>query len=260
MSAVTGIRPGLFAGKHVVITGAGRGIGAAIAGYLLADGATVFAHLGREGSREHWVFPSAGSESAGLTTCCGDLSDEKQVKSIAKLATDKLGHIDVLINNAGINPIYGPIEEAPSTVFDKLININVKAIWALSNFCLPHMKKNGGSIINSSSVEGLHPGFGLGLYSMSKAAVLMLTKNQAKEWGKYGVRSNAICPGLVKTKLSQALWSNEKMLSHLENNIPAGRMAMPEEMTGLALLLASDAGSYMTGGVYTADGGYLLAG
>ena len=88
----------------------------------------------------------------------------------------------------------------------------------------------------------------------------MLTKNQAKEWGKYGIRSNAICPGLIKTKFSEALWKNENLLNRIENNIPAGRMAMPEEMTGLALLLASDAGSYMTGGVYTADGGYLLAG
>ena len=88
----------------------------------------------------------------------------------------------------------------------------------------------------------------------------MLTKNQAKEWGKYGVRSNAICPGLVKTKLSAALWQNEKLVKKLESTLPSGRMAMPNEMAGLAVLLASSAGSYMTGGIYTADGGYLIAG
>ena len=88
----------------------------------------------------------------------------------------------------------------------------------------------------------------------------MLTKNQAKEWGRYGVNANAICPGLIKTKFSAALWTNEKMLNKLEKSIPSGRMGMPEEMVGLACLLASDAGNYMTGGVYTADGGYMIAG
>ena len=141
------------------------------------------------------------------------------------------------------------------------MNVNVKAIWALSNLCLPEMqKRGGGSIINISSVEGIHPGFGLGLYSVSKAAVIMLSKNQAKEWGKHGIRVNAFCPGLVKTKLSQALWTNEKLMAKMEKMLPSGRMAMPEEMTGLAVLLASEAGSYMTGGVYVNDGGYLIAG
>lgn len=87
----------------------------------------------------------------------------------------------------------------------------------------------------------------------------MLTKNQAKEWGKYGVRSNALCPGLIKTKFSQALWSNEKLLGHLENQLPSGRMGTVEEMAGVAMMLASDAGSYCTGSVFTADGGYLIA-
>ena len=118
----------------------------------------------------------------------------------------------------------------------------------------------GGSIVNIASVEGMHPGAGLGLYSTSKAAMIMLTKNQAKEWGKYGVRSNVLCPGLIKTKFSAALWTNEKLLNKLEKTIPSGRIGMPEEMAGLAVLLASDAGAYMTGGVYTADGGYLVAG
>ena len=123
------------------------------------------------------------------------------------------------------------------------------------------MKSSGnGSIINVASVEALTPGMGLGLYSTSKAAILMLTKNQAKEWGKYGVRANAICPGLIKTKFSSALWQNEKLLSKLERSIPSGRMGQPEEMSGIACLLASDAGSYMTGGVYTADGGYMISG
>jgi len=141
------------------------------------------------------------------------------------------------------------------------MDINVKAPWRLSNLVLPHLQAHkNGSIINIASVEALTPGFGLGLYSTSKAALLMLTKNQAKEWGQHGIRVNAICPGLIKTKFSAALWQNEKMLNKLEKSVPSGKMGMPEEIVGLASLLASNAGSYMTGGVYTADGGYMIAG
>ena len=88
----------------------------------------------------------------------------------------------------------------------------------------------------------------------------MLTKNQAKEWGQYGIRANAICPGLIQTKFSAALWTNEKLLNKVQKTIPSGRMGQPEEMVGIAALLASNAGAYMTGGVYTADGGYMIAG
>ena len=98
---------------------------------------------------------------------------------------------------------------------------------------------------------------GLGIYSITKAAVIMLTQVQAKEWGKHGVRSNAICPGLIKTKFSSALWKNEAILNQIKNQLPAGRVAEPIEMSGLAVYLASPAASYSTGGVYTADGGHM---
>ena len=140
------------------------------------------------------------------------------------------------------------------------MNVNVKAPWLLSNLAQAHMKVHGGSIVNISSVEGIHPGFRLGLYSMTKAALIMMTKNQAKEWGRYGIRSNAVCPGLIKTKFSESLWSNEKLVAGYEQMVPLRRMAEPDEMAGLVMLLASDAGSYMTGGVYVADGGYLISG
>ena len=120
-------------------------------------------------------------------------------------------------------------------------------------------KRGGGSIIHISSVEGLKPSFGLGLYSVSKAALIMLTQNQAKEWGADGIRSNAICPGLIKTKFSAAIWKNDALLNQIQNHIPAGRMATPDEMAGFALFLASDASSYCTGGIYTADGGHMIS-
>jgi dehydrogenase/reductase SDR family protein 4 len=127
------------------------------------------------------------------------------------------------------------------------MNVNVKAAFAMSNLCFPHLKeKKEGAIINIASVEGLKPSLGLGVYSVTKAALIMLTQVQAKEWGKHGIRSNAICPGLIQTKFSKALWENEALLNQVEH-----------EMTGLAVYLASPAGSYSTGGIYTADGGHM---
>jgi NAD(P)-dependent dehydrogenase (short-subunit alcohol dehydrogenase family) len=141
------------------------------------------------------------------------------------------------------------------------MNINVKAPWDLANKCLDSMKyRKGGSIINISSIEGEHPGFGLSLYSTSKAAISMLTKNQAKEWGRYGIRANAICPGLIQTKFSSALWNDEKVMHHINKKLPLGRMGQPEEIASVALLLASEAGSYITGSLQVADGGFLISG
>lgn len=246
-------------GKVAIITGSSKGIGEAMALTLAEAGAKVVISSRKQEAVDAVAatFKAQGLEAIGIACHVGD-SDQRQ--ALVEKTIAAYGRIDILINNAAINPIFGPVEDASEDAFDKIMNVNVKAVWHLSNLCLPYLKDGGGSIINISSVEGLHPGFGLGLYSVSKAAVLMLTKNQAKEWGRHGIRANAICPGLVKTKLSEALWQDEKLLHKLEKHLPLSRMAQPEEMTGLALLLASEAGSYMTGGVYTADGGYLIGG
>ena len=186
------------------------------------------------------------------------VGDQKQRIKLVEKTTKKFGKIDILVNNAAINPVYESIENMSNEVYDKIFNVNVKAIFDLSNLCFPFLKKEkSGSIINIASVEGLKPSLGLGVYSVTKAAVIMLTKVQAKEWGKYGIRSNAICPGLIKTKFSKALWENQALLNQVKNELPAGRVAEPEEMIGLALYLASSAGSYSTGGIYTADGGHM---
>lgn len=247
-------------GKVAIVTGSSKGIGEAIARGLAEHGAKVVISSRKQESVDEVVeqFKKDGLEAVGIACHVGKA---EQREALVKNTIEHYGGVDILVNNAAINPVFGPIEQADDIVFDKLMDVNVKAPWALSNLALPSMKeRGGGSIINVSSVEGMHPGMGLGLYSVSKAAILMLSKNQAKEWGKYGIRSNVLCPGLIKTKLSSALWQNEGLLKHLENNIPSGRIGMPDEMAGLVVLLASDAGAYMTGGVYTADGGYLIAG
>ena len=246
--------------KIAIITGSSKGIGKAIAKGLAEQGAQVIISSRDQNACDEVAreFANLGLKAVGIAC---HIANEEQRKSLVDRVIAAFGRIDILVNNAAINPVFGPIEDVDPAIFDKIMDVNVKAPWSLSNLVLPHFKAhNSGSIINIASVEALTPGFGLGLYSTSKAAILMLTKNQAKEWGQYGVRANAICPGLIKTKFSSALWTNEKMLTKLEKSIPSGRMGMPEEMVGLACLLASDAGSYMTGGVYTADGGYMIAG
>lgn len=247
-------------GKVAIITGSSKGIGKAIAKGLAQNGAKVVISSRNQEACNTVVqdFKAENLEAVGIACHIGV---EKDRVNLIDKTVKTFGGIDILVNNAAINPVYGPIEEVDPAIFDKIIDVNVKAPWVLSNLVLPYMKeKQKGSIINIASVEALTPGFGLGLYSTSKAALLMLTKNQAKEWGQYGINANAICPGLIQTKFSAALWKNEKLLKTLEKSIPSGRMGQPEEITGLACLLASDAGSYMTGGVYTADGGYMIAG
>ena len=247
-------------GKVAIVTGSSKGIGKAIAKGLSQMGADVVISSRNQEACDTVVseFENEGLKAVGIACHIGK---EEQRKNLVDTVVKKLGRIDILVNNAAINPVYGPIENVEPEIFDKIMEVNVKAPWALSNLVLPHMQSNKkGSIINIASVEALTPGFGLGLYSTSKAALLMLTKNQAKEWGQHGVNVNAICPGLIQTKFSAALWTNEKLLGKLEKSIPSGRMGQPEEMIGLACLLASEAGSYMTGGVYTADGGYMIAG
>ncbi|MCH3881019.1 MULTISPECIES: SDR family NAD(P)-dependent oxidoreductase [Tenacibaculum] len=247
-------------GKVAVITGSSKGIGKAIAKGLAENGAQVVISSRSQEACDEVVkeFAKEGLKAVGIACHIGK---EDQRKNLIEKTIEAFGRIDILVNNAAINPVFGPIEDVSPEIFDKIMDVNVKAPWALSNLVLPHFKTNKkGSIINIASVESLTPGFGLGIYSTSKAAILMLTKNQAKEWGQHGVTANAICPGLIKTKFSAALWQNEKILGKIEKSLPSARMGMPEEMVGLACLLASDAGNYMTGGVYTADGGYMIAG
>ncbi|TDT37219.1 NAD(P)-dependent dehydrogenase (short-subunit alcohol dehydrogenase family) [Maribacter spongiicola] len=247
-------------GKVAIVTGSSKGIGLSIARGLAENGAKLVISSRNKKAVDAVAaeFNKAGFDAIGIACHIGDA---EQREALVAKTIEKYGRIDILVNNAAINPFYGPIESAEEEVFDKIMNVNVKAPWLLSNLVQPFMKENGsGSIINISSVEGIHPGFRLGLYSMTKSALIMLTKNQAKEWGRYGIRSNVVCPGLIKTKFSQSLWSNDKLVEGYNQTVPLKRMAEPDEMAGIVMLLASDAGSYMTGGVYAADGGYLISG
>lgn len=246
-------------GRVAIVTGASKGIGQAIARGLAEQGASVVVSSRKQEAVDEVAaeFRAAGLEATGIACHVGE---ESQLSNLVEKTIGKYGGVDILINNAATNPVFGPLEQMTGEVFDKVMNVNVKACMLLANLCKPSMAKRGhGSIINIASVEGLKPSPMMSIYSVSKAALIMLTQAQAREWGSDGIRSNAICPGLIQTKFSAALWQNEQILDHFVSQTPSGRMAQPEEMVGLALYLASGAGSFSTGGVFTADGGYMIA-
>lgn len=248
-----------LSGKTAIITGASKGIGAAMARALAEQGASVIVSSRRQEAVDAVAseITSAGFSAKGVACHVGD---EAQLQNLVDEAVRHFGGIDILINNAATNPVFGPLDQMTGEVFDKVMNVNVRAGMLLANLCKPQMeKRGGGSVINIASVEGIKPSPMMSVYSVSKAALIMLTQSQAKEWGSDGIRSNAICPGLIQTKFSSALWKNEDILNHFVSQLPLQRMAQPEEMVGLALYLASDAGKYSTGGVFTADGGHLVA-
>lgn len=245
--------------KVAIVTGSSKGIGRSMARALAEHGAKVIVSSRSQESVD--VVANQITTDGGIATgiAC-HVGKKEQLEALVNKTVEVYGGVDILINNAATNPVFGKLAESEEEVFDKIMNVNVKACMTLANLCYPIMvERGGGSVINIASVEGQKPSFGLGLYSVSKAALIMLTKSQAKEWGPKGIRSNAICPGLIKTKFSSAIWQNEAMLEQFIQHIPSRRMAKPDEMAGLAVYLASDMASYTTGGVYNADGGYLVA-
>jgi NAD(P)-dependent dehydrogenase (short-subunit alcohol dehydrogenase family) len=247
-----------LSGKVALITGASKGIGEQIARYFAQFGAKVVVSSRRQADLDELAndIRQSGGEVTAIEARMGD---EAQTKHLFEKTVEVYGGIDILVNNAAANPYYGPTVDCPDSAYDKIMDINVKAPFQLCKLVHPVMKmRGGGSIINISSIAGETPDPGLGIYSVSKAAINMLTKVFAKEWGEDGIRVNAIAPGLIKTKFSQALWKDEKTLAHFTKRLPIARMGTVEEVASLVLYLASDASGYCTGGVYTVDGGTTI--
>lgn len=245
-------------GKVAIVTGASKGIGEAIALALAVSGAKVVVNSRKQSDIDEVAaaIQAAGGKAVGFAANVGK---ESEAKALVDFAIQEYGGIDILVNNAAANPVYGPVLECETWAFDKIMEVNVRAPFDLSKMAYPSMKsRGGGSIVNISSIEGLTPDEGLGIYSVSKAALNMLTKVCAREWGVDNIRVNSICPGFIKTKFSEALWSNEQWVKMFMKMVPIKRIGSPEEMAALALFLASDASSYCTGGIYTADGGLTI--
>lgn len=247
-----------LSGKVAIITGASRGIGEAIAqAYAQAGAALVLTSRKLENvGPVADAINAAGGRALALAAHAGD---EAAAQQVVQAALDAYGRVDILVNNAATNPHFGPLLSAEASHWDKIFEVNVKGYFFMIKAAVPAMQaQGGGKVINVASIAGINPGPMMGVYSTSKAAVIMLTKVLAAELAAVNIQVNALAPGFIKTKFSAALWSNPQAKAKLERATPAGRIAEPEELTGAALYLASAASSFTTGSVLVVDGGYLL--
>jgi dehydrogenase/reductase SDR family protein 4 len=245
-------------GKTALITGGSRGIGREIALAFAELGARVVVASRKLADLERVKdeIEAAGGTGFAVAAHAGKTED---LDNLVKSTVDRFGTIDILVNNAAVNPVFGPIESIDEALFSKMMDVNVKGYLMLARMAMPYMEKaGGGSIINIASVEGFKPSYGTGLYSVTKAAVVMLTKVLALEWAAKKIRVNCIAPGLVRTHFSEFLWKNEEILKIYLEHCPIKRIGQPYEIAGLALFLASELAGYTTGSVFTADGGYLI--
>ncbi len=247
-------------GKVAVITGASRGIGKAIAlSFADAGAQVVLASRKQEGldivAEE---INSTGGEALAVAAHTGNGS---AVNHLVSKAAEVYGGIDILVNNAATNPHFGPILTADEGQWAKILDTNLVGYFRVAQACVDYMvERGGGKIINIASVAGRIPLPGMGVYCVSKAGVLMLTKVLAAELAHENIQVNAIAPGFVKTRFSSALWEDPQINEATIKMIPQHRIADPQEITGAALFLACDASSYVTGETIVLDGGQLLGG
>ncbi len=242
-------------GRVALVTGASRGIGSAISEALAEQGAQVVlssrkqTDLDDEAARINTRFPE---QAVGIAAHAGRPEDlQRLVEEVMK----RFGRIDILVNNAATNPYFGPVLGAELGAWDKTFEVNLRGIFILIKLVYEaSMAQHGGAIVNVSSVGGLRPGLGLGVYNITKAGVIMLTRQLARELGPK-VRVNAVAPGLVKTRFAEALWGNEAILDRVVSSNPMGRIGVPDEIAGAVVFLVSDAASYVNGEVLVIDGG-----
>ena len=246
---------GALANKVAIVTGASRGIGRAIAEVFAREGAKVVIC----GRKQETLDQVAREISPAVRPVVCHVGRMEQVEAMVSSTTREFGRIDILVNNAATNVAFGPCLEMDEGQFDKTVEINLKSVFRLTKLVAPGMCERGsGSIINIASVSGIRPQMHSLLYSMSKAALIMMTKSYAVELGPRGVRVNAIAPGLIQTALSEHYWKDEQRRDEIISKQPIRRIGQPADIAELALLMASDRGSYMTGQTVVVDGGALL--
>ncbi len=246
--------------KIAIITGGTRGIGLAIARALAAAGANVVVASRKQENVQaaERALREEGFDALGVVAHTGSA---QAVEALVARAADAFGGVDILVNNAATNPHFGPLLTAEESHWQKILDVNVVGYFRMVKACAPIMqKRGGGKIINLASIAGRIPLPGMGVYSVSKAAVIMLTEALAVELAPMNIQVNAIAPGLVKTKFSAALWKNPAIYEAVIQGIPQKRMAEPEEIAGVALYLASPASDFTTGTTVVVDGGQVIGG
>jgi NAD(P)-dependent dehydrogenase (short-subunit alcohol dehydrogenase family) len=246
-----------LAGRTALVTGASRGIGEAIAKTLAEHGARVILTARRvEGlKRVAEEIEAEGGTAAALACHLGEM--DQIVQLFAQVRTT-YGKLDILVNNAGTNPFFGDILSADEKAWDKTVDVNLKGYFFMSQEAAKIMKDHGGGVIvNVASVNGVRPATFQGIYSITKAGIISMTKSFAKELAPFHIRVNAVLPGLTDTKFSALMIQSPEIMKIILPLIPLNRAAQPEEMAGLVLYLVSDAASYTTGACIPVDGGML---
>jgi NAD(P)-dependent dehydrogenase (short-subunit alcohol dehydrogenase family) len=248
-----------LAGKVAIVTGASRGIGRSIALGLAEHGADVALAARKP---EPLADAVAAVEKLGRRALAvpANVRRSEDLRRLVDETQERLGRVDVLVNNAGTNPVYGPVHDLDEKAWNVIMDTNVKSVHFLSCYAREAMLRHGegGAIVNVSSIGGYRASDVIGGYSVSKAALIMLTQVQAKTWGRDGIRVNCIAPGLIKTEFARALWEDEATVKIATREAALGRIGEADEMAGAVVYLASPASSFVTGQTLVLDGGRLL--
>ena len=245
-------------GKIALVSGASRGIGESIARLLAQQGAHVIVSSRKidDCAVVAEAIRDAGDSAEAFACHVGSMDD---IAATFEHIRSTHGRLDICVNNAATNPYFGHILDTDLGAFNKTVDVNVRGYFFMSIEAGKLMRENGGgSIVNTASINALQPGPMQGIYSITKAAVVNMTKAFAKECGGLGIRCNALLPGLTRTKFAGALFSNEEIYDRAMEAIPMGRHAEPDEMAGTVLYLVSDASSYTNGECIVVDGGMTL--
>jgi NAD(P)-dependent dehydrogenase (short-subunit alcohol dehydrogenase family) len=247
-------------GKVALVTGGSRGIGEAIALAFAEAGARLVISSRKQGllDRVATRIEERGGEALALAAHVGE---SEAVEALVAQAVGRFGGLDIIVNNAATNPHFGPLLSADEGQWAKILDVNVVGYFRVARAAVPEMqKRGGGKIINIASIAGLRPMPAMGVYSVSKAAVLALTQALAQELAAHNIQVNAIAPGVIKTHFSSLLWRTESIAGSIQAATPAGRFGEVDDLTGAALYLASPASDFTTGGVIVVDGGMSVAG
>lgn len=245
-------------GKVAIVTGSSRGIGRSIAMQLAQAGARVVISSRKLPACEEVVeaIREAGGDAMAIAA---NISDKAQLEALVAQTQAAWGGIDIMVCNAATNPYYGPMTGLSDEVFDKIMRNNVLSNAWLCNLVYPDMKaKKDGAIVIVSSIGGLHGSAIIGAYNISKAADMQLARNLAVEWGPDNIRVNCIAPGLIRTDFAKALHENPVLRAKVEGETPLRRIGEPDDIGGIAVMLSSAAGRYITGQTIVADGGMMI--
>jgi len=249
-------------GKVALITGSSKGIGKAVAEEMARHGAQVVISSRKSDVCQQvtdGINQELDGHSGGAISIPAHVGRKEELRSLVDETHEKLGEIDILVCNAAVNPYYGPMKDMPDEAFDKILSVNIQSNHWLAQMVLPEMvKRSDGSVMIVSSVGGLRGSEALGAYCISKAADLQLVRNLAVEYGPNNIRVNGISPGLVRTDFARALWENPQILEARTVGDPLRRIGEPREIAGIAVYLASAAGSFTTGQNFVIDGGSTI--